>query len=601
MAAKETSSTHTGQQSRAAANSGGGNAAISLPAVPVMEQKETEPVTEANPLQLHAMPDAAAAPVAPNPPPAVQKKATSVSALTTPKQAQPFTQNKSENESQSLQFKEQGSNHTSSSVSSPSAVTAFKPIQKKANNTGLPDNLKSGVENISGYSMDDVKVHYNSPQPKQLQAHAYAQGTDIHVAPGQEQHLAHEAWHVVQQKQGRVKPTIQMKQGVPVNDDAGLEKEADEMGAKALQGKFESSPVQKKEISISSLGSNPVQRKTVTIIGVTIGKTRIYNDKGTAVAHIAKGKEIDVDEGDTYMSGSRKLVRITSGDQNILWNTPEGLLNDDGNIWISATRFKGPEGEEGGEEEATDRSLTIPMFGQELKLNTDGAELSGEVDKELEIDLPNVDLSFDFPLPVAAPVYLTVGLTVGFELKLKVSGTYTVSASRAGQKVTMNATAGGTAGMDVSARVGAGAGIANLAGVEAGMFAGANADFAVEGSINGEVNKDAAKAWAASSLEFKLKSSASLVGKAGAYVSAKVLALRKEKKFTLLEKEFAKWEYERTRSIQKAGVRVSDIIPTAGDFKILISPDNKFQYAEQEDINERTPLLGGSGGASDDD
>jgi hypothetical protein len=48
-------------------------------------------------------------------------------------------------------------------------------------------------------SMDHVKVHYNSSQPAQLNALAYAQGSDIHVAPGQEQHLPHEAWHVVQQ------------------------------------------------------------------------------------------------------------------------------------------------------------------------------------------------------------------------------------------------------------------------------------------------------------------------------------------------------------------------------------------------------------------
>lgn len=109
----------------------------------------------------------------------------------------------------------------------------FKPIQKKENTTGLPDNLKSGVENLSGYAMDDVKVHYNSSQPAQLNALAYAQGTDIHVAPGQERHLPHEAWHVAQQKQGRVQPTMQMKEGVPVNDDAGLEHEADVMGAKA--------------------------------------------------------------------------------------------------------------------------------------------------------------------------------------------------------------------------------------------------------------------------------------------------------------------------------------------------------------------------------
>ena len=83
--------------------------------------------------------------------------------------------------------------------------------------------------------MDDVKVHRNSDKPAQLQAHAYAQGTDIHLGPGQEKHLPHEAWHVVQQKQGRVKSTMQMKGKVNVNDDAGLEKEADVMGAKSIQ------------------------------------------------------------------------------------------------------------------------------------------------------------------------------------------------------------------------------------------------------------------------------------------------------------------------------------------------------------------------------
>lgn len=112
-----------------------------------------------------------------------------------------------------------------------------EPIQKKANNTGLPDQLKSGIENLSGIGMDDVKVHYNSPKPAQLQAHAYAQGTDIHLAAGQENHLPHEAWHVVQQKQGRVKPTMQMKEKVNINDDLTLEREADVMGAKAMNNK----------------------------------------------------------------------------------------------------------------------------------------------------------------------------------------------------------------------------------------------------------------------------------------------------------------------------------------------------------------------------
>jgi hypothetical protein len=105
-------------------------------------------------------------------------------------------------------------------------------IQKKENKTGLPDNLKMGIENLSGISMNNVKVHYNSDKPVQLQADAYAHGTDIHVASGQEKHLPNETWHVVQQKQGRVKPTLQMKGEVSVNNNEQLEKEADIMGQK---------------------------------------------------------------------------------------------------------------------------------------------------------------------------------------------------------------------------------------------------------------------------------------------------------------------------------------------------------------------------------
>jgi hypothetical protein len=100
--------------------------------------------------------------------------------------------------------------------------------------TGLPAELQSSLENLSGLSLADVRVHYNSPDPDQLGAFAFTQGKDIHIAPGQERHLPHEAWHVVQQAQGRVKPRKQMKQGVQVDDSSGLELEADVMGAKAV-------------------------------------------------------------------------------------------------------------------------------------------------------------------------------------------------------------------------------------------------------------------------------------------------------------------------------------------------------------------------------
>ncbi|HTI18352.1 MAG TPA: DUF4157 domain-containing protein [Trinickia sp.] len=138
-----------------------------------------------------------------------------------------------------------------------------------ADHTNLPDQLKQGVESLSGISMDDVKVHYGSDKPAQLQALAYAQGTDIHIGPGQEHHLPHEAWHVVQQKQGRVQPTREMKSGVAINSDANLESEADTMGARALQfaGRFASS----KHVTSAH---GPVQRKAEIYGDADLGVNR---------------------------------------------------------------------------------------------------------------------------------------------------------------------------------------------------------------------------------------------------------------------------------------------------------------------------------------
>ncbi len=128
----------------------------------------------------------------------------------------------------------------------------------RPNATGLPDSLKAGVEHLSGLAMDDVRVHYNSPQPAEVQALAYTQGTDIHVGPGKEKHLPHEAWHVVQQKQGRVKPTLQMK-GVAINDDDALEREADAMGAEALRPTPEGASIPR--LGSATASNAPIQRR----------------------------------------------------------------------------------------------------------------------------------------------------------------------------------------------------------------------------------------------------------------------------------------------------------------------------------------------------
>ena len=90
----------------------------------------------------------------------------------------------------------------------------------------LPDHLRTRHENTSGVSLDDVRVHYNSPEPIPFMARAFAKGSEIHIVSGQEDTLEHEVAHTIQQKQGRVSPTG-MINGEPVNDNAELEGEAE--------------------------------------------------------------------------------------------------------------------------------------------------------------------------------------------------------------------------------------------------------------------------------------------------------------------------------------------------------------------------------------
>ena len=112
--------------------------------------------------------------------------------------------------------------------------------------TNMPDDVQNKMENSFGEDFSDVNIHKDSEQAPGLGALAYTQGNDIHFAPGQyepgsqkgQELLGHELSHVVQQREGRVKPDGQQnKADANVNTDEGLEKEADELGEQAAQGK----------------------------------------------------------------------------------------------------------------------------------------------------------------------------------------------------------------------------------------------------------------------------------------------------------------------------------------------------------------------------
>ena len=117
------------------------------------------------------------------------------------------------------------------------------PIQRETEQSspnGLPGEVNAKMESTLGADFSGVKIHPNSSKAPEVGARAYTQGSDIHFAPGQFQPettkgqalIGHELTHVVQQREDRVKPTTQVK-GMSVNDDPGLEKEADQMGKKA--------------------------------------------------------------------------------------------------------------------------------------------------------------------------------------------------------------------------------------------------------------------------------------------------------------------------------------------------------------------------------
>jgi hypothetical protein len=173
--------------------------------------------------------------------------------------------------------------------------TATEKETQRPNNTGLPDNLKTGLEQLSGMDMSGVRVHYNSSKPTQLNALAYTQGTEIHVAPRQEQHLPHEAWHVVQQRQGKVKPTIELL-GRPINDDHALEKEADVMGKQAVNHSLNA--VQRKQGSGSSFTSQNLTSATATL----------KENKSRSVSNSVTQKKNDVNKGFGFVDNRPKAV-----------------------------------------------------------------------------------------------------------------------------------------------------------------------------------------------------------------------------------------------------------------------------------------------------
>jgi len=182
-----------------------------------------------------------------------------------------------------------------------------KPIQRNArrnsNSQALGnqniEQIKANVTQLTGTNVMDAQVNLNSSKPAQLQAEGIAQGKQVDLAPGKEHHLGHELTHVAQQKQGRVQANVQANNGVGINNDPKLEKEADDVGNKA----HTMSPVQMKSPQSSSVEGTTAQNAPMQLKPV---KGVVANPKGT---NIYKSNIKSLEGQHSVKKGIHKLKR----------------------------------------------------------------------------------------------------------------------------------------------------------------------------------------------------------------------------------------------------------------------------------------------------
>jgi hypothetical protein len=125
-----------------------------------------------------------------------------------------------------------------------SAEPPILRLQQAAGNRATARLIAQEFEAPLNADFSDVDVVEGSGEAARLGALAFTRGSDVHFAPGQfrphaargRELIGHELAHVVQQRQGRAAPAVQMKGGVQANLAPALEADADRQGRLAARG-----------------------------------------------------------------------------------------------------------------------------------------------------------------------------------------------------------------------------------------------------------------------------------------------------------------------------------------------------------------------------
>ncbi len=147
------------------------------------------------------------------------------------------TQMQGEDEEELLQGKFVGQLHADTeSISAPGGEPDHD------DKTGLPDDVRQGMEEAIGGNFSSVQFVTESKKAEEVGALAFTQGKNVEFAPGQFKPdttaglelIGHELTHVDQQDKGTVEPTMEIGEML-VNDDKSKETEADDKGKAAAR------------------------------------------------------------------------------------------------------------------------------------------------------------------------------------------------------------------------------------------------------------------------------------------------------------------------------------------------------------------------------
>lgn len=178
-------------------------------------------------------------------------------------------QKKKQEEPQALQRKAS----KAKTMAPPQFALNTSPAQKKESSstsagsaTKLTGNVLDKVNGAVGMDLKDVRVHASSEKAVDAGALAFAQGNEIHFAPGQynpdtkkgQELIAHEAAHIKQQAEGRVQADGEVA-GMSLNSQDKHEKEADAVAA-AIDNPAKQSPLQAKKVKPAS-GAAQLKKK----------------------------------------------------------------------------------------------------------------------------------------------------------------------------------------------------------------------------------------------------------------------------------------------------------------------------------------------------